>query len=87
MEQQFEFDFNPTPEKPEQPKAPDPETLPGDELAALYKKTIGIDPIIRTFDRETMLQGLAAGREAEIDRIRALDKAADIEDLAKPYRR
>lgn len=87
MEQQFEFDFNPTPEKPEQPKAPDPETLPDDELAALYKETIGIDPIIRTFDRKTMLHGVAAGRDAETDRIRELDKAADIEELAKPYRR
>ncbi len=85
--EQFDLDFGPTPEKPEQSKTPDPETLPDDELAALYKKTIGIDPIIRAFERETMLQGLSAGRDAEIDRIRELDKAADIEELAEPYRR
>ncbi|MBP9751496.1 MAG: hypothetical protein KBD19_01370 [Candidatus Moranbacteria bacterium] len=85
--EQFNLDFGPEQEKPGKPATPDPETLPDDELAALYKETIGIDPIIRTFDRKTMLQGLAAGRDAETDRIRELDKAADIEELAKPYRR
>lgn len=87
MMEQFDLDFGPTPEKPEQSKTPDPETLPDDELAALYKKTIGIDPTFRAFDRETMLRGLAAGREAETDRIRELDKTDDVEELAGPYRR
>jgi hypothetical protein len=87
MMEQFDLDFGTEPEKPKEPATPDPETLPDDELTALYKKTIGIDPIIRTFDRKTMLQGLTDGREAEINRIRTLDKADDIKDLADPYRR
>jgi hypothetical protein len=85
--EQFNLDFGPQPKKPEESAEPDPASLTDDDLAILYKKEIGLDPTVRAFDRETILQGLAAGRDVEIARIGELDKEADTEDLVQTYRR
>ncbi len=52
------------------------ESLSDDELNALYKERVKIDPKIRGFGRDTVLAGLA-NPEKERDRIGALDMEED----------
>jgi len=82
MEEQFELDFGPKPEKQGQSNVPDPQTLSDDDLAALYKATIGIDPVLRVFDRQTMLAGIAAGRDAERARIKLMEDEENRDSIA-----
>ncbi|MFZ1626217.1 MAG: hypothetical protein WAT81_00250 [Candidatus Moraniibacteriota bacterium] len=61
--------------------------LPGlsrDQLMAGYKKFVGIDPKWRSLDDGQLRTGISDPK-AEQDRIAAIDRAADKEDLQSPY--
>lgn len=85
MEQQFELDFGPEGKAPEKRTEAGPESLRDEALAALYKETIGIDPVVRAFGRQTMLDGLAAGRDAERARIKLLDDEENRASIAETH--
>ena len=77
MPEQFELNFS------------KPELTPEEELKRLakeYQEKVGIDPLVRTFDRETILAGIT-DPEAEKDRIRKIDQEDDKLEMRKTYTR
>ena len=57
-----------------------------EELAAEYKKKIGVDPRFRSIDRRAMLSGIE-DPEAERERIANIDREEDKNELKRPYQR
>ena len=64
----------------EGPEVEDLETLETDTLMARYKESVGINPEYRSFDRDTVVNGIK-DPEAERQRIAEIDRASDKEEL------
>ncbi len=75
MPEQFKFDF--TQETPEEELR---------RLAQEYKTKVGVDPLARSFNKKTILAGLA-NPEAELARLREIDTKEDNEETKRTYRR
>ncbi len=57
-----------------------------DDLVALYKKEVGIDPTFRNLARAELLAALD-NPAAERERIAEIDRESDKEDITSTYRR
>lgn len=91
----------PTPETPEaeviaEPTSENPtetpvlteaalEDLSLENLWKLYQEKVGINPELRGFDLDTLRHGVL-NPEAELDRVREIDRLADKDDLTNTYR-
>lgn len=86
MERQLNFDFIP-PEAQNDNKLsiPDFESLSLKDLYILYKEKVGVNAEVRGFDEATIIAAIK-NPEAEIERLRQIDRESDKEDIDRTYR-